>query len=122
MLLATAYQWQVALFMLFGGLLLGFLYDLFRAIRRLFRTGKVLTILLDILYCLLALLLAFFFLWRGADMALRPWMFMGLGLGAGLYFAGPSVFLMGAWMALLRVLRRATARIGKTRLMRWLAR
>ncbi|MGI5878412.1 MAG: spore cortex biosynthesis protein YabQ [Christensenellales bacterium] len=122
MLLATAYQWQVALYMLFGGLLLGLAYDLIRAIRRLFRTGKLLTALLDALYCLLALPLAFFILWRAADMALRPWMLGGLALGAAIYFAGPSVFLMRAWMALLRAARRAAARLRQTRFVRWILR
>jgi hypothetical protein len=121
-LMETAYQWRVALYTLLGGLLLGLLYDLFRAVRRLLRTGRIATAMMDALYCLLALPVAFFILWRAADMALRPYMLAGMGLGAAVYFAGPSVFLMKGWMALLRALRRTAGRLRDTRFVRWLTR
>jgi hypothetical protein len=122
MLLASVNQWQVALYLLGGGIALGVLYDLFRAARRLFRPGKLITVLVDVVFCIVALPGLFALLWSAAAMALRPWMALGIALGAGLYFAGPSVFLMKGWMALTRALQRLWRRLRASRLAAWLSR
>ncbi len=116
MLLTTVNQWQAALYLLCGGVALGVLYDLFRAVRRLLRAGRWVTVMMDVLFCLMALPVLFWLLWSAAAMALRPWMLVGIALGAGLYFSGPSVFFMQAWAALLGWMRRLWRRFRASRL------
>ena len=71
MLLTTVNQWQAALYLLCGGVALGVLYDLFRAVRRLLRAGRWVTVMMDVLFCLMALPVLFWLLWSAAAMALR---------------------------------------------------
>lgn len=68
------------------GVVGGFCYDYYRAVRRTFRLKKVGTWLGDIIFWLVTTALVFFLLLLGNCGVVRYYVFFGLGLGAWLYF------------------------------------
>lgn len=86
---------QIYIFMLtiYGGMIAGFAYDLYRGIRRSFKTGRWVTALLDTMFIITlgAIIVAVMYAANAGD--LRLYTFVGFVLGFALYLAGISPFV-----------------------------
>lgn len=72
------------------GVVGGFCYDYYRAVRRTFRLKKVGTFIGDIIFWLVTTALVFFLLLVGNGGVVRYYVLIGLGLGACIYFQSLS--------------------------------
>lgn len=80
------------------GVVAGFCYDYYRVVREIFRLKKVGTCLGDVIFWLVTTALVFLLLLRGNWGEVRLYVFVGLGLGAFLYYR----LLSGAVSRLVR--------------------
>ncbi|MDR1570531.1 MAG: spore cortex biosynthesis protein YabQ [Oscillospiraceae bacterium] len=89
----TAGQAHIFLATVYGGLIVGFLYDVFTLIRRAFRLSLSMTGALDFLFWLIAAgVLVIVLAISGGD-GLRAYMLMGFASGTLLYAAGVHFIL-----------------------------
>lgn len=89
-LFETSNQLWVFLFTIYGGVVLGLLYDLLRAVGLLLRGRRVLVAFLDILYWVLATVLLFALLWYACEGEFRYYDVLGFAIGAALWFLSPG--------------------------------
>ncbi|OPY56720.1 MAG: Spore cortex protein YabQ (Spore_YabQ) [Pelotomaculum sp. PtaU1.Bin035] len=82
-----------------SGMAAGFCYDYYRVARGVFRLRKMGTCLGDIIFWLVATALVFYLLLLGNWGVVRPYVFIGLGLGAITYFQ----FFSGGMIRLFRL-------------------
>ncbi len=89
----TVPQIYIFLITLYGGMIAGFAYDVYRGIRRSFKTGKWVTALLDTMFIITlgAIVVAVMYAANAGE--LRLYTFVGFVLGFALYMAGISPFL-----------------------------
>jgi len=88
----TAPQVYIFLITVYGGLLVGVAYDIYRLIRRIAKRGRWLTIVLDVLFIITLGLIVFAVLYIANSGELRLFTFLGLALGFALYMSGLSLF------------------------------
>ena len=88
----TAPQVYIFLITVYGGLLVGVVYDIYRLIRRIAKRGRWLTIVLDVLFIITLGVIVFAVLYIANSGELRLFIFLGLALGFALYMAGLSMF------------------------------
>lgn len=110
------------------GLLLGAAFDTIGVTARRYNVGKAVRALLDLLYWVAATLLVFRVLLKANGGVVRPFIFLGIGIGAVLY-----LLLLGGWYrasvaGLLRAAEWLVARVVRLlevllwRPLRWIAR
>lgn len=88
----TAPQVYIFLITVYGGLLVGVVYDIYRLIRHIAKRGRWLTIVLDVLFIITLGVIVFAVLYIANSGELRLFIFLGLALGFALYMAGLSMF------------------------------
>ena len=88
----TAPQIYIFMITLYGGMLAGVAYDIYRCIRRVARKRRWLTVLLDVLFIITLGLIVFMSMYAANEGELRLFTFVGFALGFGLYMAGLSLF------------------------------
>lgn len=88
-----------------AGAVLGMLYDCFRILRRVLQHKTVSTTIEDAIFWLVSTLLMFAFLLNRNYGDIRAFIFMGLALGAVLYFLTLSRYFTKFAMAVLRWLK-----------------
>ena len=86
---------QTYIFMatVYGGLIAGIIYDVYRSLRRVLHAGKIVTAIFDILFSLCALAIAAGVLYTVNKGELRAYTFLGFALGFAIYIIGISHFL-----------------------------
>lgn len=77
----------------YGGLITGIIYDIYRTLRRALKAGKIVTAIFDILFCLCALTVVAGVLFTVNSGELRLYTFIGFALGFFIYIIGISHFL-----------------------------
>ncbi|MDN5346472.1 MAG: hypothetical protein PWP65_36 [Clostridia bacterium] len=126
-------QWLALGGILFLGLIMGFLYDIYRTYRYLCRPGRLGSHVGDLFYWILATLLAFGFLMYLNWAEIRGYVFTGIFSGLIIYFAflgkrvRPSLLRLGffikRWLrALARICSRSLFIIllpGRRLFLRW---
>lgn len=85
MTVSTSNQAYVFLATVYGGMILGIVYDISRAFRMIVKPGKWFVAILDLAFWAFATLLSFLMLYRVDSGELRLYTFIGLALGWGLY-------------------------------------
>ena len=85
MTMSTANQAYIFLATVYVGLLLGLIYDVYRAFRMIIKPGKWFVAVLDLSFWVFAAFLSFFMLFRINGGEIRLYAFIGLALGWGLY-------------------------------------
>lgn len=116
MLFSTIGQLPLFLWMTGAGLLVGLLYTLASALRRLLCAGFFLTLLIDALFGLGAALILIAALFTGSYGQLRLYELLGAALGFILYVLGPDPLVRRAAGAIGRRLRHIFAAISRFRL------
>jgi len=85
MTLTTTNQAYIFLATVYVGLLLGLIYDIYRAFRMITKPGRLLLAVFDLLFWILAALFSFTMLFKVNGGEIRLYAFIGLALGWGLY-------------------------------------
>ncbi|HZJ56706.1 MAG TPA: spore cortex biosynthesis protein YabQ [Clostridia bacterium] len=85
MTMTTTNQAYIFLATVYGGMLLGIVYDVYRAFRMIIKPGRWFVAVLDLSFWILAVLLSFFMLFKVNGGEIRLFTFIGLGMGWGLY-------------------------------------
>ncbi len=94
-----------------GGMLMAFVYDLFRIKRRAFRAGRIVTFIDDILYWIIVAILIFAVIYISNEGEIRGYIVLGILIGAILYILLLSRIVVGSALFVLRVLRAVLIRI-----------
>ena len=78
---------QAYLFLIFSitGILIGALFDIFRALRKSFKTSNIITYIEDIVFWLLTGTLIIYNIWYFNDGEIRIYMFLGIIIGILIY-------------------------------------
>ena len=107
MLYYTVGQWCALAYMMLCGVIMGAIYELFRAVRLLTVAGRVFTAVLDTVMCAVQALLLAAMLLRANGGELRLFALMGCAAGMALFLAGPARLLRAAVARALCLFRRA---------------
>lgn len=89
----TAPQATIFLITLYGGMIAGLTYDIYRAMRRAAKSGRWVTAVMDTLFILTVGVIVTAVLYAANSGELRLYTFVGLALGFALYMTGLSPFL-----------------------------
>ncbi len=89
----TTSQPFIFIITLYGGLLAGIAYDVYRSIRKAVKCGKWSTAVLDTLFILTLGLIVMFVMFTANEGELRLFTFVGFVLGFALYMIGLSPFI-----------------------------
>ena len=99
---------QAYLFLLFSlnGVIIGLLYDLFRILRKTFKTVDFVTYIEDILFWILTGIIIIFFMYNFSDGSLRLFMVFGLIIGILIYMVTFSKIIIKFSMIVINVLKK----------------
>lgn len=100
MFLSITDQVIILLAAIYGGFLLGFIFDSYRFIRDIFRLGKLITIIGDIVFWVLSLTLILLIVYGSNSGLIRVYQLLGFAIGVLVYFK----FLSRIVQSLLNVL------------------
>ncbi len=114
-------QLWVLLVTVYGGVLLGVLFDALFIAGRVLGGRKVLVAVLDGIFWLAATALCFVLLYVAHDGAFRLSDALGFGLGAALYFLGPGRAVRWLYLQISKGLRALWKRFMLTRLYKLLS-
>ena len=96
---AAVFLWTVA-----GGVLSGLVYDMFRIVRRLFRTPDWAVFLCDTVFWLASSIIAFVIILKVNSGQIRWFQFAGLIIGGAIYFSFLSQIVTKAVIFVLRII------------------
>jgi len=111
MLQTAAGQAQAFLAAVYGGVALGLCYDVLRAWRVAMRAGRGMTGVLDAVFSLCALGIVGGVLWLAVGGEVRAYVLAGFPVGAALYAAALSRFIMKVFKKLFGLIREGFIRI-----------
>ena len=99
---------QGYLFLIFilNGILIGFLFDFFRILRKCFKTSNLITYIEDFIFWILTGISIIFFMYRFSDGNLRFYIFIGLGLGCLIYILLLSKIVTKIFMFIIKIIRK----------------
>lgn len=89
-----------------GGILIGFMYDLYRIFRRIFAPKKIATMVQDLVFWIFIFIVAFYVLVFSNEGAIRCYNFLGFMIGAGFYQFSLSSSVIQGMIFLLRSIKR----------------
>lgn len=87
---------QPIIFMItvYGGIIVGLVYDIYRAVRKILRGGKWVIVLCDTMFIITLGLIVTFVMYTANQGELRLFTIVGFALGFALYMAGLSPFVL----------------------------
>jgi len=99
---------QANLFLIFviNGLIIGLLFDVFRILRKSFKTSDLITILQDILFWILTGIIILYSIFVFNNGEIRFFMFIGIFLGAGLYMLLLSKYVIKFSVTIISILKK----------------
>lgn len=89
-----------------GGVVIAFIYDLFRIKRKAFKTGNLMTYVEDILYWLLVAVVMFTTVYYSNEGELRSYLFIGALIGVVLYALLLSKAVMNSSLFIINIVRK----------------
>ena len=89
-----------------GGILIGFMYDLYRIFSRFFAPKKLATMIQDLIFWAFIFIIAFYVLVSSNEGAIRYYNFLGFMIGAGFYQILLSKLVTQGMIFLLRAIKR----------------
>jgi len=90
---STLNQPYILLATMYGGMIAGLVYDLFRVFRKKSGTSKLWTAIIDSFFVIVLFLVVSIVLYYAVDLAIRPYNFIGIGLGGAIYLSAVSPIL-----------------------------
>lgn len=91
------------------GIAIGILFDIFRILRKSFKTADIITYLQDILFWILAGLIILFAIFRFNNGEIRSYLFVGIAIGILLYMLTMSKFIVKYCVKLIQWLTKIIA-------------
>lgn len=106
---------QANLFLIFviNGAIIGLVFDIFRILRKSFKTSDIITIIQDILFWIITGLIILYSIFVFNNGEIRFFMFIGIFLGVGLYMLLLSRYIIKASVAIITFIKRIIAFIFK---------
>jgi len=89
----TLNQSYIFMATVYGGIITGILYDVYRMLRRALKAGRIVTALFDVLFTVCALAIVALVLYAVNSGEIRVYTFFGFALGFFIYIIGISYFL-----------------------------
>ncbi|MDD2573088.1 MAG: spore cortex biosynthesis protein YabQ [Bacillota bacterium] len=105
MLLSVTDQIIILLASVYGGLLLGLIFDLYRFVRDILRFGRAITIIGDIIFWALGLILILSVVYNSSSGMVRVYQLLGFAMGMVVYFKLLSRAARGLLYALVYCVR-----------------
>ena len=99
---------QAYLFLIFSitGIVIGALFDIFRALRKSFKTSNIITYIEDIIFWLLSGTLIIYNIWYFNDGEIRIYMFLGIIIGILIYLLTLSNIFSKISLLILNLLKK----------------
>lgn len=89
---------------IYMGLVLGVIYDLYRTIRWIMRPGKIVTIIEDVVFILISILILLFSIYYVSQGEIRIYNFIGIIMGVILYYMILSKLLLKIFRKVFKVI------------------
>lgn len=105
-MISISQEAHILLVTIYGGILIGFIYDLYKIFRRAFHPKKIATVIQDFLFWLVISIVAFYVLIMSNQGALRFYNFLGFVIGAATYTFFLSEVVTNAIVFILRIIKR----------------
>ena len=98
---------QAYLFMIFtiNGILIGFLFDIFRILRKSFKTNDIITYIEDITFWILTGIIILFTMCKFCDGELRGFTIIGVLMGVILYMLTISTYIIKVFVFIIKILK-----------------
>ena len=106
-------QTQVFLIFIFCGALVGLLFDVFRILRKSFKTPDFITYIEDILFWMLTCFLLAYALFQYNNGEIRAYLFIGLFIGITLYILLLSKYIIKISLDIITVIKKVAVAIFK---------
>ena len=88
------------------GIVIGVLFDIFRILRRSFKTADWLTTLLDILFWILAGFVILFSIFKFNNGEIRSYIFVGISLGVLIYMLTLSKYIVRCSVIIIKFIKK----------------
>lgn len=105
-MISVTEQLYVFLSTLYGGMIIGFIYDLYRIFRKIFRPRKLATSIEDLIFWILIGVAALFVLVVSNDGQLRLYTFFGFAAGSMLYFSTLSPYVLKLMLFIVKIVKK----------------
>lgn len=104
---------QAYLFLIFtiNGIIIGILFDIFRILRRSFKTADIITYIQDILFWLLTGLILLYSIFTFSNGEIRFYMFLGVFLGCLLYMLIFSKYFISINVKIILTIKKILGKI-----------
>ena len=98
---------QAYLFLIFtiNGILIGFLFDIFRILRKSFKTNDLVTYIEDIIFWILTGIIILFSMCKFCDGELRGFTIIGIAMGVILYMLTISTYIIKVSVFIIYILK-----------------
>ena len=98
---------QAYLFMIFtiNGILIGFLFDIFRILRKSFKTNDLVTYIEDIIFWILTGIIILFSMCKFCDGELRGFTIIGIAMGVILYMLTISTYIIKVFVFIIKTFK-----------------
>jgi len=103
---STLQESYILLVTIYGGILIGFMYDLYRIFRRIFQPKKIATMIQDLIFWGVISIVAFYVLIFSNQGAIRFYNFLGFMLGSAFYQMLLSKLVIKSLTFLLRMIKK----------------
>ena len=99
---------QALLFLIFSlnGIIIGFLFDFFRILRKSFKTSNIVTYIQDIIFWIFTGITIIFFMYNFSDGCIRLFMFIGITLGFLIYILTLSKYIIKFFVFIIELLKK----------------
>lgn len=122
MLFATSLQRWVFLYMVYGGIALGFFYDVLRILRRTLHAGAWLNAGFDLVFWVIGAAFVFVVHLWVCQGEVRYYTLLGFATGAVFYMLSMSKLIMAGYEAVRAAVKKAAAYLAATKLAEFLKR
>ena len=104
---------QAYLFLIFtlNGALIGFLFDIFRVLRKTFKTSDFITYVEDIIFWILAGITILFTMYKFSDGELRAYTIIGIAIGFIIYIMTISSYIINISVYIIKILKKIISTI-----------
>lgn len=99
---------QAYLFLIFTliGIIIGFLFDIFRILRKSFKTNDIITYIEDIIFWIISGIILIYAMCKFTDGELRFYTIIGLSLGAIIYLLTVSKYVIKISVFVINILKK----------------
>ena len=99
---------QAYLFLIFtlNGIFIGFLFDIFRIIRKTFKTNDIATYIEDVIFWILAGITILFTMYKFSDGELRIYTIIGIAIGVVIYMLTVSTFIINISVYFVNMIKK----------------